>query len=596
MPKNCINCNAPISGTGQNKIFCSNCLKKIAPFFRFIGKSSVPAKKLYELNFERLKGMGLSELTLSYIEKCCIRYDENRPAVPPLHSSGNGDRQESAPASISSPENTVSNEKTEKKSDEILISGISEIEKSTVSDERSEDNDISEESGESYDLSSVPTPIPVMPSELSENVNESEDDENIENDEDDEDDEDELGVQKRIILIICAAVSAFLIFLSLFIGGILPEYSPKHENDTSNDNVIGVDTSSSSKDVDSTDTDTADDGEETGTYTDICVHEWTSATCTSPKTCSLCGETEGDPLGHDFTSATCTLPMICTRCVTIEGEPLGHEWTEATCTSPQTCVVCGETNGAALDHNFKYDSAKNDKVCTYCGKTQLELTGVRACEHVWADATCTASKVCSVCGEKVGEPLGHKWASATCTSPKTCETCGLTEGEPLSHDFSDATCTSPKTCSLCGETEGDPLGHINEGIKCSRCGKYFISLSSVGTEAHDESGLSVLVESIEVTPTENGKLYYVKYTVTNNSQDSMLEGAFKIFLAGGGGIDTPGVAYTTLDPDASVTHTYTFEVPDGKTPLILEYYHDGGILIFRNEPHTSDEALYWELM
>ena len=29
-----------------------------------------------------------------------------------------------------------------------------------------------------------------------------------------------------------------------------------------------------------------------------CSHEWAEATCTSPKTCSLCGETEGEALGH----------------------------------------------------------------------------------------------------------------------------------------------------------------------------------------------------------------------------------------------------------------------------------------------------------
>ena len=30
-----------------------------------------------------------------------------------------------------------------------------------------------------------------------------------------------------------------------------------------------------------------------------CKHEWIPADCTTPKTCSKCGETEGEPLGHD---------------------------------------------------------------------------------------------------------------------------------------------------------------------------------------------------------------------------------------------------------------------------------------------------------
>ena len=36
-----------------------------------------------------------------------------------------------------------------------------------------------------------------------------------------------------------------------------------------------------------------------------CTHEWTEATCTSPKTCSICAATEGDALGHTFTNGEC---------------------------------------------------------------------------------------------------------------------------------------------------------------------------------------------------------------------------------------------------------------------------------------------------
>lgn len=33
-------------------------------------------------------------------------------------------------------------------------------------------------------------------------------------------------------------------------------------------------------------------------------HTWSEATCTEPKTCSECGETEGKALGHCFLSTT----------------------------------------------------------------------------------------------------------------------------------------------------------------------------------------------------------------------------------------------------------------------------------------------------
>ena len=77
----------------------------------------------------------------------------------------------------------------------------------------------------------------------------------------------------------------------------------------------------------------------------VCKHEWREATCTEPKTCTLCGETEGEALGHKWSSATCASPKTCVRCGMTEGEALGHDWIEATCTEPKTCHRCGTTEG-----------------------------------------------------------------------------------------------------------------------------------------------------------------------------------------------------------------------------------------------------------
>ncbi len=105
-----------------------------------------------------------------------------------------------------------------------------------------------------------------------------------------------------------------------------------------------------------------------------CEHEWVDANCTAPKTCSLCEETEG--------------------------APLGHSWLAATCAAPKTCETCGETTGDALPHTFD-------------------------------DATCTAPKTCSVCQATEGEALGHTWTDATYDAPMTCEVCQATEGGVL---------------------------------------------------------------------------------------------------------------------------------------------------------------------
>ena len=52
-------------------------------------------------------------------------------------------------------------------------------------------------------------------------------------------------------------------------------------------------------------------------------HTWQEATCTDPKTCAVCGETEGEPLGHDWEPATFSEPKTCRICGAAEGEALG---------------------------------------------------------------------------------------------------------------------------------------------------------------------------------------------------------------------------------------------------------------------------------
>lgn len=62
----------------------------------------------------------------------------------------------------------------------------------------------------------------------------------------------------------------------------------------------------------------------TGTYEEpvICVHDWIDATCTTAKTCSICGQTEGEPLGHTWVEATKYAPKTCSICNYAEGNVL----------------------------------------------------------------------------------------------------------------------------------------------------------------------------------------------------------------------------------------------------------------------------------
>ena len=81
-----------------------------------------------------------------------------------------------------------------------------------------------------------------------------------------------------------------------------------------------------------------------------CEHDWKEATCTSPKTCSICNETEGNALGHNWNAATCTNPEKCSRCEETRGITIDHKWIDATCLEPQKCSICSATQGMALGH------------------------------------------------------------------------------------------------------------------------------------------------------------------------------------------------------------------------------------------------------
>ena len=52
------------------------------------------------------------------------------------------------------------------------------------------------------------------------------------------------------------------------------------------------------------------------------VHQWKDADCENAKTCTECGETEGEPLGHTSTEANYQDAPVCTVCGAVTGEVL----------------------------------------------------------------------------------------------------------------------------------------------------------------------------------------------------------------------------------------------------------------------------------
>jgi hypothetical protein len=126
-----------------------------------------------------------------------------------------------------------------------------------------------------------------------------------------------------------------------------------------------------------------------------CEHDWIDATCTTPKTCKLCGITEGEALGHieeviEGKAATCeetglTDGVRCSRC----GEILVEQ---------QIIPI--------ISHNF------------------VEVSRIEAdCEN---DGKITYK--CSLCGEEKFERIpatGHKYADPVVTKPATCTEDGI---------------------------------------------------------------------------------------------------------------------------------------------------------------------------
>lgn len=100
-------------------------------------------------------------------------------------------------------------------------------------------------------------------------------------------------------------------------------------------------------------------------------HEWREASCTEPRTCILCGATEGAAKGHSWENATCLAPKTCSVCHATEGGLGDHHYREATCTEPMVCVDCGATSGSALGC-----TAGSDGKCIRCGKQMIDFSEV----------------------------------------------------------------------------------------------------------------------------------------------------------------------------------------------------------------------------
>ncbi len=167
----------------------------------------------------------------------------------------------------------------------------------------------------------------------------------------------------------------------------------------------------------------------------ICFHEWSEPTCTEPSICSICGRTQGEPLGHDWKEATCTEAKTCQRCHETEGEALGHSVTKWVVTTEATCTKAGVESGE----------------CDRCGQAQTRE--IPMVDHEFGDWHTTKEATCTEKGERARE----------------CKNCGKTETEAL--DMVDHT---PGDWVVTKQAEPTLGGGSTEGERtrsCTVCGK-----------------------------------------------------------------------------------------------------------------------------
>ena len=105
--------------------------------------------------------------------------------------------------------------------------------------------------------------------------------------------------------------------------------------------------------------------------------------------CNVCGETRDSM--HSWKDADCDTPKTCTVCGKTEGSALGHDWQSATCTELEACKNCGAVRGDLLEHSYTvtgYDDHFHYQMCSVCGKLDEDSKTKHVLDD---DYTCSCS-------------------------------------------------------------------------------------------------------------------------------------------------------------------------------------------------------------
>ncbi|MBR3975680.1 MAG: RICIN domain-containing protein [Clostridia bacterium] len=231
-------------------------------------------------------------------------------------------------------------------------------------------------------------------------------------------------------------------------------------------------------------------------------------------------------VGHTYTSvvtkaATCTASGIrkytCSRCsysYTTTIAATGHTWNAASCTAPKTCTVCKATSGSALGHIF--DNAC-DTSCNDCGKT-------RPASHSYKSATCTTPKTCTICGVTSGSKLGHTYTNAcdnTCNRCSYTRTAAHTYKTVTTKATLTANGSSKTVCTACGNLKSTKTISSPKTFTLSATSYTYNGNVKKPTVTVKDSAGKTLVNGTDYTVTyaegrKNVGTYNVKVTMKGN--------------------------------------------------------------------------------
>ncbi|MBE6926096.1 MAG: fimbrillin family protein, partial [Ruminococcaceae bacterium] len=157
----------------------------------------------------------------------------------------------------------------------------------------------------------------------------------------------------------------------------------------------------------------------------------------------------GNKCAHTYDNAC---DVTCNECG--EERTVTHDFADADCDTPKTCTVCGKTEGSALGHKPAEDDGDCTTAitCSVCGT----ITTPARDSHTGGEATCTHGKLCDICGfeyDTTKAPDNHASENYTYTDngdgthTKKHE-CGVAVSDPENHTIENHVCTGCGTMEI----------------------------------------------------------------------------------------------------------------------------------------------------